>query len=283
LDGDYELTFVQNCDEANTNNCTLGSNSSDHIARVGYKLKSENFCATISVDVGIIGKISSHENQTFVGSKSSFIVGRRVYYLVKVNSDLNDPKDPDSYDPTNPQKTIIQFTKTELVTVDLVLHNKTIVRLWKRGPLDVWGALCESYNTKTPGNVALLKNSVGFSFVMTRDLANPPKNGKLVLKVVATVQVSYPTAKKRADAAEDNTYETPVDIDDDGTSTVDNTTGSTTSGTTSGSTTSGSTTSGSTTGSTTGPTTGSSTGATTDKSNSFGLIASLIMLIVALI
>jgi hypothetical protein len=285
LDGSYELTFRVDCDEANTNNCSLGSNSSDHVTTVGYKLKSENFCATISVDVGIVGKISSHENQTFVGSKSSFIVGRRVYYLVKVNSDLNDPKDPDSYDPTNPQKTIIQFTKTELVTVNLVLDNKTIVRLWKRGQLDSWGALCQSHDTKTPGNVALLKNSVGFSFVMTRDLASPPKNGKLVLKVVATVQVSYPNAKKRADTSDETDYESPVDVveDDTVTDTTTPTTGTTTGTTpTTGTTTGTTATTGSTT--TSGATTGSTTGsATTEKSNSVALIASLIMLIVALI
>jgi len=197
---------------------------------------------------------------------------------------LNDPKDPDSYDPTNPQKTIIQFTKTELVTVNLVLDNKTIVRLWKRGQLDSWGALCQSHDTKTPGNVALLKNSVGFSFVMTRDLASPPKNGKLVLKVVATVQVSYPNAKKRADTSDETDYESPVDVEDD---TVTDTTTPTT-GTTTGTTPTTGTTTGTTptTGSTTtsGATTGSTTGsATTEKSNSVALIASLIMLIVALI
>jgi len=288
LDGSYELTFNVDCDEVSTanSNCSLGTGASDHITSVQYKLKSENFCATISVDIGIIGTISSHENQSFIGSKSSFVIGRRVYYLVKVNSDLNGPKDSsgkvivDQYDPNNSQ-TIIKFTRTELVKVDIKHSNGTIVRIWQRGATNNAGSDCKNHTTKENPTSTLLLNSVGFSFVMTRDIASPPKNGKITVRIVAEVQVSYPSSKKRADNEEANTYETNSDIDDDGTGpteTTGSTTGSTTAGTT-GSTTGGNTVP--TTGSTTaGPTTGSTTGG--NSSNSVALIASLIMMIVAL-
>jgi hypothetical protein len=273
LDGTYSLNFDVNCgeNEIANNNCSL-SLPSDYLASVTYKLKSENFCAAITVDVGIIGKISSHENQTFTGSKQTFIIGRRVYYLVKVNSDLNEPKSPDSYDPSNP-KTIILFTKTDLVTVSLKFDNATILRIWKRGALDALGANCESH-TSTSTSVNLLKNSIGFSFIMTKNIANPPKNGKVQITVLAEVQVSYPQNKKRADPTDSSTYSTSTEITDDGTGTgATETTGTTTGNT---ATTGTATTSGQTTGSTTGS-------ATTEKSNSVALIASLIMLIVALI
>jgi len=298
LDGSYELTFNVDCDEVSTanSNCSLGTGASDHITSVQYKLKSENFCATISVDIGIIGTISSHENQSFIGSKSSFVIGRRVYYLVKVNSDLNGPKDSqgkvivDQYDPNNSQ-TIIKFTRTELVKVDVRVSNGTAVRIWQRGATNTAGSDCKNHTTKEAPTSTLLLNSVGFSFVMTREIASPPKNGKVQVRIIAEVQVSYPNAKKRADSLDTTNYESDMDVEDDTVDTTTPTTGNTvpTTGTTTGGPTTGSTT-GSTTGGNTVPTTGSTTagpttGSTTagNSSNSVALIASLIMLIVALI
>jgi hypothetical protein len=273
LDGDYELTMNLECDEANKANCSLDSTDPATLS-VQYKLKSENFCATITVDIGIIGKITTHENQTFTGIRLNFIVNRRVYFLVKVNSDLNEPKDSsgkvdiEAYDPNN-VKTIIKFSRTELVTVSVKFTNGTVVRLWRRGALDAWGTLCQNHTVATTNpQKTLLLNSVGFSFIVTKAIANPPKNGKVTFTVLAEVQVTYPSTKKRADADDTSSYSTDTGIDADPTDTdVPDTTSPTTNPTTT--------------------TTGNPTNPTTSKKNetgtSFALFAYLMFLIVALI
>jgi hypothetical protein len=304
LDGTYSLNFTVNCGEdvLLANNCSLSpSIPSDYVASVEYRLTSENFCAEITVDVGIVGNIRSYDNQTFDSfpSKPSFIIGRRLYFLVKVNSDLNEPKtngqpDPDLYTATG-SGIVVTFGKVDLVTVTIKFSNGTLQRIWEkkralvtadfvsRGQAD-FKTLCQEHKTKSPGP-ALVGNSVGFSFVFTKELASISRSQKITVSIQAEVQATYNNlSKKRQGTSGDDTnvYSVNSEIDgNDGTDTTSpttSTTGPTTS--TTGPTTS--TTGPTTTSTTTTPST-TSTPTSTESSNAVALFASLMMILIALI
>jgi len=213
LDGTYSLNWTVNCGEdVAPANCSLSpSTPSDFVGSVQFTLKSENFCAEITVDVGIVGNIKSFDTQSFAATanKTSFIVGRRGYYLVKINSDLNEPKtlsgqtDPDLYDESNP-KCFVTFSKVELVTVTVKFSNGSYIRVWSnKAPADYaslgqfnFQTNCTTHYTDS-NNAALPHNAVGFSFVFTRDLAQPPKSGKVTFTVNAEVQGTYSNTQKK--------------------------------------------------------------------------------------
>jgi hypothetical protein len=305
LDGVYTYNFTVNCGECCLTNCSLSSKPEDYFFNVEFRLRSENFCAEIVVDVGIAGNIRSYENDSYVGSKAAFTVKTRAFYLIKVNSELNLPKaangsvDPDLYDPSNPGH-VVSFSKVDLVRVVLVSENGSELIIWNNKATVDWSktpdkidykTLCQAHTTKA-GGANLPENSVGFSFVWSREVANVPKSKKLSLLVRATVQVTYSNISKKryilqTTGSDETGFNQTSDIDDDGTgpdttlpttAVITDTTGPSTSGaTTSGATTSGATTSGATT------TSASQVPTTTDTSNSYALIASLMILIIALL
>jgi len=195
-------------------------------------LKSENFCAEILVDVGISGNVKSYEDQTFTAAqvKTSFIVNRRVYYLAQVNSDLNTPSDPDNYNHATAE---VQFDFVEVLNVAVkftngtllyVYENKVAVNYAAKGQAD-FKTLCQVHTDKLPGNVALGHNQVGFSFVLTRELAAPPKNQKTTIRVIADLRVTYlNTSKKRqATESDQSAFVLDNDVEDDGNGPVDTT------------------------------------------------------------
>jgi len=220
--------------------------------------------------------------------------------LIKVNSELNLPKaangsvDPDLYDPSNPGH-VVSFSKVDLVRVVLVSENGSELIIWNNKATVDWSktpdkidykTLCQAHTTKA-GGANLPENSVGFSFVWSREVANVPKSKKLSLLVRATVQVTYSNISKKryilqTTGSDETGFNQTSDIDDDGTgpdttlpttAVITDTTGPSTSG----ATTSGATTSGATT------TSASQVPTTTDTSNSYALIASLMILIIALL
>jgi hypothetical protein len=226
LDGSYALSYTLFCNEGSATNCSLNKNNpNDTSTTVNFKLQSENFCAEVTVDVGISGNIRSYENQSFADVKTSYIVNRRVFYLIKINSDLNIPNTPDGYDP-NLSTTVVKFSKLDLVNVDIKYNASFSLRIWDNYAATNWattsqgidyGTLCQKHTDKLAPNAgALLSNSVGFSFVFTRLVAAVPKNGKLTFTVAATVQGTYTNlSKKRFTLATDGNDKTSFALDSD--------------------------------------------------------------------
>jgi len=233
LDGVYSYNFTLGCGEDSISNCSLDlDDPTEYKASVQFTLKSENFCAEILVDVGISGNVKSYEDQTFTAAqvKTSFIVNRRVYYLAQVNSDLNTPSDPDNYNHATAE---VQFDFVEVLNVAVkftngtllyVYENKVAVNYAAKGQAD-FKTLCQVHTDKLPGNVALGHNQVGFSFVLTRELAAPPKNQKTTIRVIADLRVTYlNTSKKRqATESDQSAFVLDNDVEDDGNGPVDTT------------------------------------------------------------
>jgi hypothetical protein len=287
LDGVYTLNFTVGCGpDAQGNLCPLDlNNPADTISSVQYTLKSENFCAELLVDVGIAGNIKPYSDQSFATPKITFVVNTKGFYLVKVNSDLNEPKgaggatDPDLYTPGG-AGIVVTFAKVEVINVAVRINgSNNPIRIYEnKAPVSsaTWitrygvdyKADCQVHTTKT-GGASVGENAIGFSFNYTRALINPPKNGKTTFTVLADVQVTYSnTSKKRfllqSPDSDNKGFDATNDLDDDGTGTDGTATGNTT------------------------PTGNTNTGATqqtkeTDSSNAAALIATLLMMIVALL
>jgi len=292
LDGTYAFNFTVGCGECCATNCTLDSTDSRKFD-VSFRLTSENFCAEIVVDVAIVGNIRSYENNTFCAGclRSAFSIGKRAYYWIKVNSELN-PKnssgqaDPDIYDDTN-ALTIVKFSKVELVYVDIKFSNNSLLRIWDNKKAVIWALTSDKVDYKTLCQLETVntqtQNSVAFSFVWSREVAPVLRNQKLTHQIVASVQVTYAqTGNKRftlQTTGDDKTSFTQTsDVND-----PDNTdtTNPTASGTGTGASNTG-------TGAATTATGTSNTGTgsnpqTTTKDSSFALIASLMTLLVALL
>jgi len=235
LDGVYAYNFTVGCGECCAANCTLTTTDSRRFD-VEFRLTSENFCAEIVVDVAIVGNIRSYENSAYTIFRSVFAVGTRAYYWIKINSELN-PKngsgqaDPDMYDHTS-ASTIVKFSKVELVYVDIksIDNNGSLLRIWDNKAAVDWSKTSDKVDYKTLCQTetvpAKVENSVGFSFVWSREVAPVPRNRKLVNQVIASVQVTYAQTgnKKRftmQTTGEDKTsFTSQSDIDDPAATTI---------------------------------------------------------------
>jgi hypothetical protein len=297
LDGTYVDNFTAVC--GNITNCPNTNYQEAH--GFAYTLKSENFCAEITVDVGIVGNIRSYDNATFDAypPKNGFTVEKRAFYLVKVNSDLNTPKNLDQTPSADLYVvggvgTVVAFSSVRVKQVTLkLLPSLSSIRIFSNFlPVDFFAAGypadyktdCKQVTAFENGTI-LPQNMIGFSFLFSREIAtanNLVKNGKVSFIVIADIRANYAdsTNKKRmmlATNGEDgNSFSGTFEVNDDGA----DTTGSTTTTTTGGSTTGGSTTGVTTTTTTSG---GSSSGAATSTSNAFTFFASIIMIVVALL
>jgi len=282
-------------------------------------LDQKNFCAEITVTVGIAGNLRSYDNATFAAypPKSGFIINRRAFFLVRVNSDLNNPKgaggvtDPDLYGGAG---TVVFFSSVTLMKVEIKLlppgGNGEPIRIWEnQAPFDFVANGYPNYatdcklETKFANGSSLPENMVAFSFNFTRAVAFAlPKNGRISFTVVADVRANYnDVSKKRFVLAtgEDASIQTVnTDVDDDGNgptdtnvvTVIDTSTGSngTNTGSNTGSTTTTTSSTTSTTGSTTGTTTTASTTSTastasTGSDGAYTILASLIIVVIALL
>jgi len=289
LDGNYAMNWTLNCYEAaigSSSLCPL-STPADFIAAVSYSLKSENFCATTTVDVGIVGNLRAYQDDSYTVIRTAYVVNRNGYFLVKVNSDLNTPKnasgfpDPDLY-VVGGTGTVITFSKVTLVTVSVrtTTGDTTPVRLYANSLPAVFDAGKDLLTncaqiTQYANGTALPVNSVGFSFNFSRKLASSlARNSQLSFVISAEVQVTYSNLSKKrfgleilAGGSDTNNYEAQNDVSDDGTGPTDTATVTDTGSATSGTTT--------------------STGATSSKtstgtSNSVALVASFLLMLITL-
>jgi len=240
LDGIYINNYSLECG-AGVTNCPFTSKSEP--ASFVYRLRSENFCAAVSIDVGITGNMRAYEDIHFDEKPvlKGVLVNRRAYFLVKVNSDLNLPKggggitDPDLYMPGG-IGTVVEFAKVDLLRVTIMLlPTGDPLRIWEdKQPVDFLASGLIDYKTdvklelKRSNGTDLKENEVGFSFILSRELAfTLPKNGKIAFNIVADVEVAYQqgTKKRFALAAEfdQTSFNQNVDVSDDGNGPIDTT------------------------------------------------------------
>jgi len=236
LDGTYSLNWTMGCgSDVTAANCPL-SKPADFIASIQFGLTSENFCAAITVDVGVVGNIRSYNDSTFdtLPSQTAFIVNRLGYFLVKLNSDLNTPKDssgnasPDLYQ-IGGSGTVLTFASVTLYQVTVTPSVGNPVRIFDNGTAVVFAAGTDpSTNcvaiSKYSNGTSLPVNEVGFSFNFSRTLASSlTKNGQTSFTVTAEVIGNYANAngKKRgietSTGADSSSYTTTSTLNDDGT------------------------------------------------------------------
>jgi hypothetical protein len=255
LDGDYSLAYTKICSTAEPN-CPL--QEKDKKASIGYSLISENFCAEVTVEVGLTGTLAVFEDKDYIKPRTAYIVGTRAYFLVRVESDLNKVGSPD----------VVQFSDTKLVTVSVRREGEKIpIRLIEKTKVVIF----LDVDTDPKAAIAIDDRTdgkqVGFNFVFSKELSSLLKaNSKTTFTIAAEVQVTYVNSQKKrfanevlAEESEADTYAGTAEIED-----PDNTN--------TGSATSGSGTSGS-------ATTGSGK---TESSNAIAVCASFLLMIVAL-
>jgi hypothetical protein len=191
LDGDYKLTYTKICAPSQNNNCPL--QDKDRAAFIAYSLQSENFCAEISVEVGLTGSIGVFEDAGYTKPRTAFIVGTRAYFLVKVESELNTPS-----------KQIIQFSNTELVTVMVRKEGEKIpIRLIEKKLTVVFSDPDTDPKADIKVDDIVDGKQVGFNFVFSKSLSSLLKaNSKTSFTVGAEVQVTYVNQQKRRFAHE---------------------------------------------------------------------------------
>jgi hypothetical protein len=224
LDGDYSMNFTLGCGEdVPSNECPI--EGQEHTI-IEYKLKSEDFCSEMNIDVGIFGVIICFNNDMFDMHKEVFIIGSRVYFLIKINSDINPRNalgqlDVDSYIHEN---ATIKFSALLLKTVIIRIGDLDVIYLW-----DNFKTCPENLNT----NIALvankgdgslfLKNQLAFSFTWSRTLLHTLKqNSKLKVTVGAEVEIKYEdsTSKRMFFSSPVNSdksaFSTTPEVQDDG-------------------------------------------------------------------
>jgi hypothetical protein len=177
LDGQYRMNFTKTCSDAS--NCPLSD--TEKTAAVDFNLVSENFCAEISVEIGLYGSIKIYDDSNFQNARSSFIVGTRAYFLITINSDANA-------NPYDDNTASIKFSDTILITVTIRVEGyNDIVRIFESGHVssDDYGSGIQSIDRSEV-------NMVGFSFMFTLRLIEALNcTGKVKVTIGAEVQVNY--------------------------------------------------------------------------------------------
>jgi len=212
LDGAYRVNYTTICSTgASASECPL--TAADGPAGVDFTLRSENFCAEVTVDVGLVGSMETYQENTFTTKRTAFVVGQTCYFLVKVDSELNAGK----------ATPVITFSKTVLKTVTVRQQGTgTIpIRLYEDYKVAVFDATTTpSVDPKT--NIAVISrtlgNEIAFSFVFSTEIsAALQQNGQLKFTVGAEVQVTYANGKKRQEAAADaSSYSADIEFTNDG-------------------------------------------------------------------
>jgi hypothetical protein len=240
LNGDYRMSWNTACPSFLTQvDCPLLP--ADVATYVNFSLTSENFCAEVSVDVGLVGNVVSYSDSAYSNLKSAFIVGRTAYFLVSVNSELNNK----GVLPYVASSAIVTFSSTALVSVTVTPKpaGTLIYRLFENGATANFTST--SYGDLKTNCVSLPApgpNQVGFSFVFSSELSSGlTKNGQQTFTVSATVKVTYSNSagKKRGvlaqDGTNDNTYSADFTPDVSGNTDTTQTSTATSSGSGSGS------------------------------------------------
>jgi len=194
LNGAYRMNFTKEC-RSNDINCPLSA--SDKPTLIDFNLVSENFCAEISIDIGLYGSIQVYEDIKFTVLRSSFILGTRACFLVTVNSDSN----PSPYSDTTAS---IKLLSSQLYTVTVRVGDNSIIKLW-----DLGAVLSNSYNTQISQISLSDVNKVGFCYYFSKELILGLNcTGSVDVITGAQIQVNYndgTNAKRQTSNGSDKT------------------------------------------------------------------------------
>jgi hypothetical protein len=207
LDGNYQLSFNRVCSQA-LSDCPL-RDEADKKVTLDYALTSENFCAIVSVEIGLAATISLFEDLECLKPRNLFMIGQRGYFIILVSSDMNTEKET------------ILFSKITIVTITI------------RGEkVNVPTCICEDgkptiFSDEFNPNVQLeihegtnreVKFSFDFTQTLTRRVLKP--SGKKSFTVGIELDVHYiNNAKKRyafevlAEDSEQATFSKEVGVD----------------------------------------------------------------------
>jgi len=186
------MNFTKQCRSGQTD-CPISD--SDKPATIDFDLISENFCAEISVDIGLVGTIEIYEDSSFQNVKKSFIAGRRAYLLITLNSDVNPS-------PYSESTAAIKLTNCKLYGVTLrssgSSNGTSILKIYQNGSLSSDDS---DFETQLQEIDRSQGNMVGFSFVfsskLVSELGSTSSSSKLTIG--AEVQVSYTQGTKKRD------------------------------------------------------------------------------------
>jgi fibro-slime domain-containing protein len=210
LNGNYEYTYTKICSPKLKKECPL--KPGDENSKVSFVLTSEDFCAEVSVEVGLTGSLEVFEDDQYSIPRTSFTVNSRAYFLVKVDSELNIPGQPE----------VISFSDTELWTVVVFPDGASVpIKLVEYGEV-------AQFDMENDPNASVIIDSsnssakeVRFSFLFSTGLAQsllPNKKQEFI--VGAEVKVSYAEQKKRfsfkimqASGSESKTYDNTVALE----------------------------------------------------------------------
>jgi len=168
------MNFTKIC--RSSGQCPISQSDEDAI--INFTLTSENFCATISIDIGLFGTIQTYSDSTFTTLQSSFIVGQRACYLVILNSDSN----PQPYNP----KTASIILSSTLLTSVTVRVNGDIDRIFSSANST------SEFDTSLQTYPQSQGNEIGFCFTFSEALITDLNcTGVVTVVVGAEVTVNY--------------------------------------------------------------------------------------------
>jgi len=157
LDGAYRMNFTETCSDTSIN-CPLEG----YPVAIDFSLVSENFCAQITIDIGLYGSIKVYSGADFTTIQSSFIQNRTAYFLVTVSSDQNQNL------PANSTANILFSSVTlETVTLRIMGSSNNILRLFQNG-----SAADNTYDSNIQAIQRSLGNEIGFSFMFSDSLVS---------------------------------------------------------------------------------------------------------------
>jgi len=194
LNGPYSMNFTKEC--RGISNCPLLA--SDKPTTIDFDLESENFCAEITIDIGLYGNIISYQDSSFSVEETSFIIEREICFLVSVNSDSNTS-------PYSPSTCNILLSQTSLYSVT-VRVDMNIIQLYANGSL-------QSNDLGTDLKVISMNagNEIGFCYILSEELITGLNcTGIADIVTGVTVQVSYSNSnngslKRQASSGTDST------------------------------------------------------------------------------
>jgi hypothetical protein len=196
LNGKYSLNYTKMCSTgSNPTDCPLTGNLN---TAVEYSITSEDFCATIEVDVALTIKIKVYQSSDFGVERTSFVVGATAFFQVVLDSDLNGSPN------LNREDDLIKFQFTKITEVHFIVKDmnnvqQTALTLYKNSITQASveaGIAFEIIKIDSP-----YKEKAGFKFDISKkliDLAAEavsgkglPPNSKFTFTVNVVCQVGY--------------------------------------------------------------------------------------------
>jgi hypothetical protein len=185
------------CAPGATTECPLSGNLD---ISVGYSITSENFCATVEVNVELTIAIQVYRERSFTNVNTAFIVEDTAFFQVVLDSDLNIPND------ANKDNDVIKFQFTRIIEVNFIVKDKdnknvqhTALSLYRNGitSLSVEAGIgFEIIQVSSPAN-----EKAGFAFKITKLLINKAAeaiagkglaaNSKFSFSINVVAQVGY--------------------------------------------------------------------------------------------